>query len=151
MSAVKNETVAKRSAGNSKAPVVNGKQHKKVNGTTHHNMQPATVNEFSVLKDISGYANEDLAALVGITHRTIRNKKNNGESFDIAQTERLRKLSLLFKEGHEIFSNKEEFNGWLQKPAYGLDYDIPAELLKQPGGLDKVLNELNSIKFGDTV
>ncbi|MEO8710709.1 MAG: MbcA/ParS/Xre antitoxin family protein, partial [Parafilimonas sp.] len=91
------------------------------------------------------------ASLVGITHRTIRNKKGNEEIFNIAQTERLRKLHLLFEEGNDLFNNKDQFNQWLQKPSYGLDYNLPAELLQQPGGLDKVMNELNSIKFGDTI
>lgn len=153
MSAAKNNAVAKRPAKRSikKTVGINGQTNKKINGTLHHTMQHATVNEFALLKDMSGYTYEELAALLGTTHRTIRNKKNNGELFDIAQTERLRKLSQLFKEGNEVFGNKEEFNSWLRKPAYGLDYDTPSELLKQPGGLDKVMNELNSIKFGNTV
>lgn len=153
MSAAKNNAVAKRPAkrNKKKAVGINGQSNKKINGTLRHNMQHATVDEFALLKDMSCYTYEELAALLGTTHRTIRNKKNHGESFDIAQTERLRKLNQLFKEGNEVFGNKEEFNNWLRKPAYGLDYDTPSELLKQPGGLDKVMNELNSINFGDTV
>ena len=150
MSLIKNKKTSKESVKhsiNKEVSPVNGHVKKKTNGIMHH----ASVDEFSLLKDISVYTNEDLAALVGTTHRTIRNKKNSGELFDIAQTERLRKLKHLFEEGNEIFSNKEEFNNWLQKPAYGLDYDTPSELLKQPGGLDKVFNELRSIKFGDTL
>lgn len=121
------------------------------NGKVVHTIKNASFKEFSLLKDISVYNNEELAALVGITHRTIRNKKSNNELFDIAQTERLRKLNLLFSEGNEVFGNKDQFHTWLLKPAYGLDYTVPAELLKQPGGLDKVINEINSIKFGDTI
>ncbi|MBV9962652.1 MAG: DUF2384 domain-containing protein [Parafilimonas sp.] len=128
----------------------NGAGHK-ANGKVVHTMQNASVKEFDSLKNVAGYNNEELAALVGITHRTIRNKKTNNELFDIAQTERLRKLNLLFIEGNEVFGNKEQFHNWLQKPAYGLDYNTPDELLKQPGGLDKVLNEVNAIKFGDTI
>ena len=124
---------------------------KKINGVINPKIKNASVKEFSLLKDISGYNNEDLASLVGITHRTIRNKKSKGELFNIAQTERLRKLNLFFKEGSEIFHSKDQFNEWLQNPAYGLDYNVPSELLKQPGGLDKVMNELQSIKYGDTV
>lgn len=128
----------------------NGVTHK-TNGKVVHTVQNASVKEFNSLKNIVGYNNEELAALVGITHRTIRNKKTNNELFDIAQTERLRKLKLLFAEGNEVFGNKTEFHMWLQQPAYGLDYSIPNELLKQPGGLDKVLNEVRGIKYGDTV
>ena len=132
------------------ATTKNGVTHKS-NGKAIHTIENASVKEFSSLKDVSGYNNEELAALVGITHRTIRNKKSNNELFDIAQTERLRKLNLLFIEGNEVFGNKDQFHNWLQKPAYGLDYNTPDELLKQPGGLDRVLNEVNSIKFGDTI
>ncbi len=113
-------------------------------------IQHALSHEFFELKDIAGCNNEYLATLLGTTQRTILNKKKSGEPFDISQTERLRKLTRLFGEGNEVFGNKEQFNEWLQKPSYGLD-DTPSELLKQPGGLDKVLNELNSIKFGDAV
>ena len=124
---------------------------KKMHGARSNRMQNASPQEFFSVKNISGYNNENLATLLGTTQRTILNKKNSGEPFDIAQTERLRKLNQLFKEGNEIFGNKEQFNVWLQKPSYGLDYDIPADLLKHPGGLDKVMNELNSIKFGEAL
>jgi|GEM_PF-3306135 len=124
---------------------------KKINGNAHHKAQNALLNEFFLLKDLSGFNNENLAGLIGTTHRTIHNKKISGEPFDLAQTERLRKLAQLFTEGNEIFGNKNEFNQWLEKPAYGLDYSVPYDLLQQPGGLDKVMNELYAIKFGDTI
>lgn len=127
------------------------KSSKKVNDVTHRKVQNALPEEFFSLKEISGFSNENLAALLGTTHRTIHNKKNSGEPFDLAQTERLRKLSQLFTEGSKIFGNKNEFRGWLEKPAYSLDYAIPYDLLKQPGGLDKVMDELYAIKFGDTI
>jgi putative toxin-antitoxin system antitoxin component (TIGR02293 family) len=124
---------------------------KKINGIAHRKVQNALPKEFFMLKEISGFNNENLAGLLGTTHRTIHNKKNSGEPFDLAQTERLRKLSQLFTEGNKIFSTKKEFSDWLEKPAYGLDYAIPYDLLQQPGGLDKVMDELYAIKFGDTI
>jgi putative toxin-antitoxin system antitoxin component (TIGR02293 family) len=124
---------------------------KKVKDVTHRKVQNASPKEFFLLKELSGLNNENLAALLGTTHRTIHNKKNSGEPFDLAQTERLRKLSQLFAEGNKIFGSKKEFCEWLEKPAYSLDYAIPYELLEQPGGLDKVIDELNAIKFGDTI
>ena len=124
---------------------------KKNNAAIPHKIQNASPNDFFSLKEISGFNNENLAILLGTTQRTIQNKKNSGEPFGIAQTERLRKLTLLFKEGNEVFGNKEQFKEWLQKPSYGLDYNIPSDLLKQPGGLDIVMNELHSIKSGDAL
>jgi putative toxin-antitoxin system antitoxin component (TIGR02293 family) len=142
----KKKTTSHSSSSNSGTVII-----KKSNGDAYK-AQNASTQEFFLLKEIAaGYKNENLATLLGTTSRTIQNKKNNGEHFDISQTERLRKLNQLFKEGNELFGNKEEFNEWLQKPSYGLDNNIPSELLKQPGGLDKVMTELNSIKFGDAI
>lgn len=150
MSAITKVSTKQNKKHSSTATLLTGAK-KKMNGSMHQPVSHASVQEFSSLKDISGYSNEELATLVGITHRTIRNKKSNNELFDIAQTERLRKLNLLFSEGIEVFGNKDQFHNWLQQPAYGLDYNTPDELLKQPGGLDKVLTEVNGIKFGDTI
>ena len=155
MNSIKNKTEAgprKKKTTANRIAVHSGKTAaKKINSTVINKVQHASTQEFFLLKDISGYKNEKLATLLGTTTRTIQNKKNSGEPFDIAQTERLRKLGQLFKEGNELFGNNEEFNKWLQKPSYGLDYNIPSELLKLPGGLDKVMTELNSIKFGDAI
>lgn len=154
MNSVKNKEEVFRKKTKRIARDIRAQSHvpsKKINGIEKSKVQNALPKEFFLLKDISGFNNENLAMLLGTTYRTIHNKKNSCEPFDIAQTERLRKLSHLFKEGNEIFGNKKEFNEWLEKPAYGLDYVIPSELLKQPGGLDKVMDELNSIKFGDTI
>ena len=124
---------------------------KKINGAAHNAIGNSTINEFSELKNISGYSNDTLASLIGITHRTIRNKHFSSNLFNIAQTERLRKLAGLFEEGNVVFSNKQEFNKWLEQPSYALDYKTPYQLLQQPGGLDKVMQELRAIKFGDAI
>lgn len=143
MNPVKNKTKFPREHSNTNT--------KKINSAISDKVQHATSKEFFSLKDISGLNTENLATLLGTTQRTIQNKKNSGEPFDLAQTERLRKLIRLFEEGNEVFGNREQFKEWLQKLSYGLDYIIPVDLLKEPGGLDKVMNEINSIKFGDTI
>ena len=50
---------------------------KKINGTAKHKAENASPKEFFLLKDISGFNNENLAMLLGTTHRTIHNKKNS--------------------------------------------------------------------------
>jgi putative toxin-antitoxin system antitoxin component (TIGR02293 family) len=111
----------------------------------------ADFNEFVHLQDFSGMTTEQLAPVVGMTSRTLQNKKGSGTTFNLPVTERLRSIIELFEEGVKIFGNKEEFIAWLGKPAYGLDYAVPQELLQKPGGLRKVTAELSAIKFGDTV
>ncbi len=111
----------------------------------------ADIREFQQLKELSGLSAETLASLMGTTTRTLQNKKSGKTSFDLPLTERLRKLIQLFKEGTELLRTKDQFSKWLKQPAYGLDYTIPFDLLKNPGGLDKVMDELSAIKYGDTV
>ncbi len=127
------------------------KSTKSTDDAPPHKIEHAAIAEFFSLKENSGLTIKNLALLLGTTQRTIQNKKNTGVHFDMVQTERLKKLILLFETGIEVFGNSEQFNQWLQKPAYGLYGSIPFDLLMHPGGLDKVLNEVSAIKFGDTV
>ncbi len=50
-----------------------------------------------------------------------------------------------------LFNNQAEFTTWLEKPSYGLNNSVPYNLLKQPGGIDIVLNELSAIKYGEAL
>jgi len=145
----KNRWSSIKDSGASTSAVVEGKTQ--VASPVRNSGGLANTSEFFYLKQISGYTDEYLAGLLGITPRTIRTKRGKGDNFDISQTERLRKLIQLFVEGTQVFGNVEAFNEWLEKPAYGLDYAFPNELLKKPGGLEQVLQELVSIKYGDTL
>ena len=110
----------------------------------------AEVSEFEQLKALSGFSAEALAALIGTTTRTLQNKRAGKTSFDLPITERLRKIYQLFEEGTQVMGTRE-FSKWLKQPAYGMDYAVPVDLLGEAGGLDRVLNELSAIKYGDTV
>jgi putative toxin-antitoxin system antitoxin component (TIGR02293 family) len=109
------------------------------------------IQEFDYLKKISGYSADVLASLLGITSRTLQNKRSGQQLFDLPHTERLRKLIQLFQLGTEIFGTSTEFSSWLEKHAHGLDMQVPIDLLKQPGGLDLVTREIIAIKYGETV
>lgn len=148
---LKTRTVSTTPKANSKSLIHSRAVKNVTNKVSKHNTQNALPDEFFLLKDASGYTIENLATLLGTTNRTVLNKKNNNESFDISQTERLRKLSRLFQEGVLIFGAKEEFKIWLEKPSYGLDNNIPATLLMQPGGVDLVMSELTAIKYGEAL
>jgi putative toxin-antitoxin system antitoxin component (TIGR02293 family) len=51
--------------------------------------------------------------------------------------------------GQKVFGNPESFRRWLEKPAYGLDEQIPLDLLQTSGGIDLVMEELDRIAYGD--
>ena len=59
------------------------------------------------------------------------------------------KLFSLFKKGEIVFGNSDEFQKWIEKPAYGLGYKIPKELMQTPAGIDLIMDELIRIEYGD--
>ncbi len=63
--------------------------------------------------------------------------------------ELLVKLSALFQRGTEIFGSMQEFIHWLGEPAYGLDHQVPLELLYTSEGVNLVADEVERIAYGD--
>lgn len=59
-------------------------------------------------------------------------------------------INELFIKGIETFDNLERFISWLNKPSYGLNKQIPLNLLKTPQEIQSVLNELEKINNGQT-
>ena len=57
---------------------------------------------------------------------------------------------LLFKKGNEIFGELEAFRRWIMKPAYGLGWEVPSELMETSGGIELIMEELYRIEFGAT-
>jgi putative toxin-antitoxin system antitoxin component (TIGR02293 family) len=55
----------------------------------------------------------------------------------------------MFKKGEEIFGNQEEFQKWIEQPAYGLGFRVPKSMIQTSSGIDLVADELTRIEFGD--
>lgn len=49
----------------------------------------------------------------------------------------------------KIFGTVEFFESWLSKPSYGLDNQLPIEMIKSSDGIKKVEEELLRITYGD--
>ena len=60
------------------------------------------------------------------------------------------KLEKLYIKGIKIFGTEEKFDNWLNKESYGLDYQIPVNLIYTSDGIEKIMNALTSIEFGTT-
>lgn len=58
------------------------------------------------------------------------------------------RLKNVYELGIECFGNIDSFNGWLEKPAYGLGYRIGRILMETPEGLELVEEELYRIAYG---
>jgi putative toxin-antitoxin system antitoxin component (TIGR02293 family) len=107
----------------------------------------------NVLYDIillTGFKKEQIATLFNTSAKTITRYTQEGKNLDIVSSEHALKLIALFKKGTEIFGELEAFRRWIQKSAYGLGWQVPAELMETSGGIELIMEELYRIEFGAT-
>ena len=107
----------------------------------------------SILYDIillTGFKKEQIATLFNTSAKTITRYTQEGKNLDVVNSEHALKLIALFKKGNEIFGELEAFRRWIMKPAYGLGWEIPVELMETSGGIELIMEELIRIEFGAT-
>ncbi|MCF8248047.1 MAG: DUF2384 domain-containing protein [Saprospiraceae bacterium] len=106
---------------------------------------------FFGLADFTGLNREWLATeFMGLSLKTLQRYAQEAKSLTPREGEAILKLEALYKKGIEIFGNREEFNSWLEQPAFGLGGQVPLELISMSTGIDLVMDELVRIEFGAT-
>ena len=89
------------------------------------------------------------AGILHISTKTLDRYRQGAKKLTPAGSEMVLKLFALFKKGEELFGTQEEFQKWIEKPAYGLGFRIPKAMIKTSSGIDLVMDELIRIEFGD--
>lgn len=92
---------------------------------------------------------DQLADILHITTKTLRNYRQDKRKLNPAHSEQTLKLLALQLKGDKVFGQTAAFRRWLEKPAYGLDDQVPLDLLETSGGIDLVMEELDRIAYGD--
>ncbi len=92
---------------------------------------------------------EDLSLILHLSTKTLKNYQKAEKTLNPIASEQVLKLNELRKKGEQVFGSVEAFNSWLKKPAIGLDEAIPYHFLKTSGGIDLVMEELDTIAYGD--
>ncbi|MBK8565964.1 MAG: DUF2384 domain-containing protein [Saprospiraceae bacterium] len=106
---------------------------------------------FFGLADFTGLTREWLATeFLGLSLKTLQRYVQEAKALAPREGEAVLKLEALYKKGIEVFGNRDEFNGWLKEPAFGLGGQVPLELLNMSTGIDLVMQELIRIEFGAT-
>jgi putative toxin-antitoxin system antitoxin component (TIGR02293 family) len=105
---------------------------------------------FVDLMFFSGFSKEELAPYFNTSSKTIHRYLSSGKPLDAFTSEHALGIKSLYIQGSEVFENVENFRQWLKKANYGLGNMIPQELMKTPGGLRLVKEELMRIEFGAT-
>jgi putative toxin-antitoxin system antitoxin component (TIGR02293 family) len=106
----------------------------------------------SVLFDLINltHLNKDfIANMLNLSTKTVDRYRHGEKLLNPASGELMLKLFSLFKKGEKVFGNSDEFQKWIEKPAYGLGYKIPKELMQTPAGIDLIMDELIRIEYGD--
>lgn len=92
---------------------------------------------------------DQLADILHVTTKTLRNYRQGKRKLSASLSEQTLKLLALQLKGHKVFGQAAAFRRWLEKPAYGLDEQLPLDLLETSGGIDLVMEELDRIAYGD--
>lgn len=90
-----------------------------------------------------------IAGMLNLSTKTIDRYLKGDKLLTPSSGELMLKLFSLFKKGEKIFGNADEFQKWIEKPAYGLGYKIPKELMQTSSGIDLVQDEITRIAYGD--
>ena len=104
---------------------------------------------FDDMISVSSYDKNFAADLLDVSYKTVARYKKDKKKFSPLQSEYILKTIVLFNKGNQAFGNKESFNRWLDKPAFGLGNRIPRTFISTVGGINFIIDELNRIVRGD--
>lgn len=102
-----------------------------------------------LIAERSGLHKEIIANLLETSLKTLRRYQKEHKKLNAKESELILKLTDLFERGEQIFGNMIEFRHWLEAPAFGLDNQIPLELLYTSEGINLVMDEVERIAHGD--
>jgi putative toxin-antitoxin system antitoxin component (TIGR02293 family) len=91
----------------------------------------------------------ELEAIYELSTKTLRSYSQENRPLSAASSEKTLKIIALYNLGVEVFGQADAFLRWLDKPAHGLDQEVPLRLLETSGGIDLVAEELQRIAHGD--
>ena len=115
------------------------------------NLSKNSIELFSNLMKNSGLTIKILAEnIFEITPKTFIKYKNTSSKIPSRIAELALELNNLYQIGNDIFSNKDNFNLWLNKDNIFFNNQKPALFLNTSTGIRLIFEELKRIEFGAT-
>ena len=113
--------------------------------------EPETIyaTAFNDMIAVSNYDKDFAADLLDVSYKTVTRYQKEKKKLSPLQSEYILKTIVLFNKGNQVFGDKESFNRWLDKPAFGLGNRIPRAFITTVGGINFIIEELNRIAHGD--
>ena len=106
----------------------------------------------SAVNDLIGLTHlrkEFFAGMLNISSKTLDRYRKAEKRLTPSASELMLKLFTLYRKGERIFGNLDEFQKWIEEPAYGLGYKVPKTILQTSAGIDLIMDELIRIEYGD--
>jgi len=94
-----------------------------------------------------GVTSEQMAAYIGVTHRTYQRRAKKGELED-AESAKVEMLDSLLDLGERVLGDEEAAREWLTSPILSLQGRKPIELLDTVKGYERVKNKLLQLEYG---
>jgi putative toxin-antitoxin system antitoxin component (TIGR02293 family) len=94
---------------------------------------------------------EELAVILGISPRTVRDQRRKLGRLSSENTEKLVRIARIQHQARRIFSTDEAVSQWLALPAPALDGLKPIDLLDTDLGAREIESVLNGIAYGNVM
>ena len=104
---------------------------------------------FNDMIAVADYDKDFAADLLDVSYKTVTRYQKERKKLSPLQSEYILKTIVLFNKGNQVFGDKDNFNRWLDKPAYGLGNRVPRAFITTVGGINFIIDELNRIAHGD--
>ena len=104
---------------------------------------------FNDMIAVADYDKDFAADLLDVSYKTVTRYQKEKKKLSPLQSEYILKTIVLFNKGNQVFGDKDTFNRWLDKPAYGLGNRVPRAFITTVGGINFIIDELNRIAHGD--
>jgi putative toxin-antitoxin system antitoxin component (TIGR02293 family) len=94
---------------------------------------------------------DELAGILGISPRTIRDQRKKLGRLSSENTEKLVRMARIQKQARKVFSTDEAASGWLSSPAPALEGAKPIDLLDTDLGAREVESILSGMVYGNVM
>lgn len=110
--------------------------------------QGVPVRSAEVLKECLQVSNALLAQLLGVSGKTLSRTRKAGANLNAVASDRLFRVARVTALAHQVFESNEAAVSWLRRPQFGLDGQVPVDLLTTSAGMEEVERLLLRIEHG---
>ena len=104
--------------------------------------------DFEKMVVFSSFTMPEWSSILHLTERSLQRYKQQKQTFDPLQSEKIIQVIFLFKKGITVFGSKEKFDTWLNTNIVALGGIKPKEVLDSAFGIEWIMDELGRIEHG---